>query len=124
MAKKFLFLAGFIFGFVLICSFLGVIFAQQGGDGESIISNMPEKRTSFSVDGKIFYTDLKKKGESEIVVKDSNGQEVKISLKDLVRDSHVLATFRKVKDKKGNEKNMLVTLSIIRPAQEEVVSKK
>ncbi|MBI4846290.1 MAG: hypothetical protein HY810_07470 [Candidatus Omnitrophica bacterium] len=36
----------------------------------------------------------------------------------MARDAKILATFHKVKDKKGNEKNVLISLSIIMPAKE------
>lgn len=77
-----------------------------------------QKQRVFGAVGKIEYVDFKPRGESVIVVKDRDGMSVKISLKPLKDGTTILTTYRKVKDKKDKERNVLISLSIIRPAKE------
>jgi hypothetical protein len=71
----------------------------------------------FGVVGKVEYTEFKARGESAIVIKDKKGEPVNVSLKQIEPGATILATYRKEKDKKGKEKNVLISLSIVKPAQ-------
>jgi len=71
----------------------------------------------YGVVGNIEYTEFKSRGESAIVIKDKKGESVKVSLKQVETGSIMLATYRKEKDKRGKEKNVLISLSIVKPAE-------
>ena len=68
----------------------------------------------FGAVGKVQYVDFKSKGKANFVVKDNKGESVEISLKDLKDGTTILTTYRKETDKKGKEKNVLISLSIVR----------
>ncbi len=72
----------------------------------------------YGVVGNVEYTEFKSRGESAIVIKDKKGESVKVSLKQVEPGSIILATYRKEKGKKGKEKNVLISLSIVKPAQD------
>ena len=74
---------------------------------------------TFGTVGDVHYVDFKAKGESTIVVKDNKDEAVKVSLKDLRPDAKILVTYRKEKDEKGNERNVLISLSVIRPVADQ-----
>ena len=78
----------------------------------------------FGAVGKVDYVDFKSRGESSIVLKTNKGESIEVSLKELKRGARILATFRKEKDKKGREKNTLVSLSIVKTSKEVKDSKK
>ncbi len=112
MNKKILYLVSFVFVAVILCSFLGVIFAQQNN---SAMPGMNQNKV-YSVTGKVLYTEFHKRGESSLVVEDRNKKKVEIFLKDIAPNAEILVTYRKSKDAKGKEQNSAITLSVIRPA--------
>lgn len=68
--------------------------------------------------GKVDYVEFKSRGESSIVLNTKKGEKIRVSLKELKNEATVLATFRKEKDKKGREKNTLISLSIVKTAKQ------
>jgi len=90
---------------------------------ENAISSMAsagmasKAQSVFGVVGNVEYTEFKARGESAIVIKDKKGESVEVSLKQIEPGSIILATYRKEKDKKGKEINVLISLSIVKPAQ-------
>lgn len=64
------------------------------------------------------YVEFKAKGESKIVVKDKSGKSEEISLDSLGAGAKVFISYRKEKDRKDKEKNVLVSVSVIKSAEE------
>ena len=83
-----------------------------------MVTEPKQDRNISGIVGKVDYVDFKSRGESVIVIKDKNGQTHKILMNDLKADATVLTTYRTVKDKKGKEKDVLISLSIIKPADD------
>ena len=75
------------------------------------------QREVYGIVGNVEYTEYKPRGESKIFIKDKKGEQIDVSLQQIEPGATVLATYRKVKDKKGNEKNVLVSLSVVKNAQ-------
>lgn len=90
-----------------------------GEKSESSVLTLGSKNQNvFGAVGKVEYADFKARGESTIVLKTSKGESITVSLKELKNNATVLTTFRKEKDKKGKEKNTLVSLSIVKTAKQ------
>ncbi|MFH1093485.1 MAG: hypothetical protein V1739_04925 [Candidatus Omnitrophota bacterium] len=95
------------------------LFAEEKDAASSVITLGAKTQNVYGAVGKVDYVDFKARGESIIVLKTSKGESIEVSLKELKNDATVLATFRKETDKKGKEKNSLVSLSIVKTAQQE-----
>ena len=111
-----------IFAFILI----GILFyaaksnlsAEEGASSSPVVSVGTKTQNVFGVVGKVDYVDFKSRGNSTLVVKDNKGETVKVSLEELKSGATILTTFRKEKNKKGKEENVLISLSIVRTAKE------
>ncbi len=108
------------------------LFAEEGASlvakekavPSSVLTLGAKTQNVFGAVGKVDYVDFKARGESAIVLKTSKGESIEISLKELKSDATVLATFRKEKNKQGKEKNVLVSLSIVKTAKQAKKSRK
>ncbi len=94
------------------------IFAEEAKKTDLMTTVGSMNSDVLGVVGKVSYVDLKSKGESTIVLKNNKGESIEVSLQSLKDGATVLTTFRKEKDKKGKEKNVLISLSIIKPSQD------
>lgn len=94
------------------------LFAEEKAVSSSVLTLGAKTQNVYGAVGKVDYVDFKARGESTIVLKTSKGESIKVSLKELKSDATVLATFRKEKDKKGREKNTLISLSIVKTAKQ------
>ncbi|MFH1062691.1 MAG: hypothetical protein V1747_07395 [Candidatus Omnitrophota bacterium] len=112
-----------ILGYVLVLSLFLTAYQCSvvlAGDAEMTMPTMAmgaKTQSVFGVVGNVEYTEFKTRGESAIVIKDKKGESVEVSLKQVEQGATILATYRKEKDKKGKEKNVLISLSIVKPAQ-------
>ncbi|MCG2712594.1 MAG: hypothetical protein L6416_09785 [Candidatus Omnitrophica bacterium] len=95
------------------------LFAEEKTASSSVLTLGTKTQNVYGAVGKVEYVDFKTRGESTIVLKTSEGESIKVSLKELKSEATVLATFRKETDKKGKEKNTLVSLSIVKTAKQE-----
>ncbi|MCK4994728.1 MAG: hypothetical protein KAS13_06750 [Candidatus Omnitrophica bacterium] len=93
------------------------LFAEEKTES-SVLTLGTKTQNVFGAVGKVEYVDFKPKGESTIILKTSKGESISVSLKELKNDATVLTTFRKEKDKKGREKNTLISLSIVKTAKQ------
>lgn len=113
-----------ILGYVLVFSlfFTGyhcdIVLAEDAGRLLPAMSTTGSTNQNvFGVVGNVEYTEFKTRGESAIVIKDKKGESVEVSLAQVEQGATILATYRKEKDKKGKEKNVLISLSIVKPKQ-------
>ena len=93
------------------------LFAEEKAES-SVLTLGAKNQNVFGAVGKVEYVDFKARGESAIVLKTSKGESITVSLRELKNEATVLTTFRKEKDKKGKEKNTLVSLSIVKTAKQ------
>lgn len=100
------------------------LFAEEKAISSSLLTLGAKTQNVYGAVGKVDYVDFKSRGESTIVLKTSKGESIEVSLKELKSDATVLTTFRKEKDKKGKEKNTLISLSIVKTAKQEKKSEK
>ncbi len=103
--------------FLSVCQ-CSVVLAEGADLVLPSVSVASKVQSVYGVVGNVEYTEFKSRGESAIVIKDKKGESVKVSLKQVETGSIILATYRKEKDKKGKEKNVLISLSIVKPAQD------
>ena len=94
------------------------LFAEEKTEASSLLTLGAKSQNVYGTVGKVDYVDFKSRGESKVVLKTNKGEVVEISLRELKNEARVLATFRKETDKKGREKNVLVSLSIVKTAKE------
>jgi len=114
-----------LFAAVVSCTIYANVLAENTKPPAPVITaSSPQATDVAGVVGKIDYADFKGKGESVLVIKDKKGEAVKISLQEIKSEATVLATYRKEKDKKGQEKNILISLSIIKPVKEKKDARK
>jgi len=112
-----------ILGYCFVLSLCLSIFNCSSVLAEDAVITLPsvgmgsKAQNVFGVVGNVEYTELKARGESSIVIKDKKGESVEVSLQQIEPGAIILATYRKEKDKKGKEKNVLISLSIVKPAQ-------
>ena len=114
---KNLFVISTIIALLLSATHGDSLFAQEKAES-SVLTLGTKNQNVFGAVGKVEYADFKARGESSIVLKTSKGESITVSLKELKNDATVLTTFRKEKDKKGKEKNTLVSLSIVKTAKQ------
>ncbi|MCG2703174.1 MAG: hypothetical protein L6366_02200 [Candidatus Omnitrophica bacterium] len=117
MAKK-CFCAGIFIAGIIILAYSSLTMAQEAKTPLTPRISGTGNQSVFGVVGKVDYVECRSRGESEIILKDKKGESVKISMNVLRNGATVLTTYRKEKDKKGKEQNVLVSLSIIKTAQE------
>ena len=117
MTKK-CFCAGIFIAGIVILADSTFTMAQEAKTPLTPRISGAENQSVFGVVGKVDYVECRSRGESEIILKDKKGESVKISMNVLRNGATVLTTYRKEKDKKGKEQNVLVSLSIIKTAQE------
>lgn len=108
----------FIVVLVSISLYISSIFAEDSPAASPILTSGPKSQSVFGSVGKVDYVDFKSRGDSSLVLKDKNGESVKVYLKELKSGATVLTTYRKEKDKKGKEKNVLISFSIVKTAEQ------
>jgi len=113
----------FIIALLFICVYISSIFAEDNPASSPLVTRGVKNQSVFGSVGKVDYVDFKSRGDSSLVLKDKKGESVKVYLKELKTGATVLTTYRKEKDKKGREKNVLISLSIVRTAGEMQESK-
>ena len=95
-----------------------LVFAQVAED-ETIVTSIPQKQKIYGIVGQIKYVDLKKQGKTVVAVENKKGQEAEVLFEDMQHGSTILLTYRKEKDEKtGKEKNVLISMSIIKGADD------
>ncbi len=87
-----------------------------------VIEPVPYKQKVFGTVGEVEYVDFSAR-KSMIALKDKDGNSIKVSLKDLKAGATILVTYRKEEDKKGKEKDVLISLSVIKNSGETKTSK-
>lgn len=125
MNKRILFVGIMCLAFALSIILLQPAGAQENKGAASGVptAGVPSQKT-FGTVGDVKYVDFKGKGDPTIVVKNNKGEEIKVSFKDVRADAKILVTYRQEKDEKGNERNVLISLSVIRPVAEPQQQKK
>jgi hypothetical protein len=119
MMRKFLVYTLIVFLFLVAYNSMDIL-AQDESEG---LPPSPGMNTTsrvqkvYGIVGKVDYTEFRSRGESKIVVKDKKGEKLSVSLDQVEPGATILATYRKEQDKKGREKNVLVSLSIVKPVQ-------
>ncbi len=90
----------------------GSVLAQDAGEAQEgqkpVVAPIPQRPQTFGVVGTV-----ESFNKDTLVVKDKKGSLVNISVKELKKGATILATYRQ---EDGNEKNVLTSLSIIKPA--------
>lgn len=122
MSKKFLVVC-LVFSVLVVCGYCILAFAQEAGKEEQpaeaqepMMPVIPPEQRTFGTVGEVEYVDFKAK-EPAIVVKDQAGNKTQVTLDEIKADAMLLVTYRKVKDAKGKEKNSLISLSLVKPAE-------
>jgi len=116
MARK-IFIIGLVSFTLFIFVFSTLILAQEKVESKETVTEpetvveIPHKPRAFGGVGDVEYVDYKAK-EPAIVIKDKAGKSTKVLLNDLKPGSTLLVTYRKEEDK-----NILISLSVIKTAE-------
>ncbi|MFH2138075.1 MAG: hypothetical protein ABII88_06155 [Candidatus Omnitrophota bacterium] len=105
---------------MIICfNSVGTLFAQEKTEkADPVVASIPHQQKIFGIVGQVEYVDLKRKGESVVSIQNKKGEKAQVYLKDLQDGATILMTYRKIKDEKGNEQNVLISMSVIKGVED------